>query len=245
MPITRRSLLIASPTGSEYLHGAVRDIDNFREFLKSIAGGAWDDGEIVSLIDPKLSDVKANLLNMQNADYAFITFAGHGYHVKDATQSETRICLSPYETCAVHELNPRNKRHFVVIDSCRGIVSADILEERRNAFAAVNAKAIIDREGARAAFDAAVTQAEEGRIVAYSCGINQSAGEVRQSGGIFSTALMGEAGRWALSANPRAVLDVNSAVTAAKKVTYDRNAPQMPELEAGRRLRYFPFAVGT
>jgi hypothetical protein len=245
MTIARKALLIASPSVAPALPGTLADVRNFRGFLTSLHGGAWDEREIVTLVDPSRSQLLSRLREMRDADYAFITFGGHGYHLQNGSQSDTKICLTESDSCLVYEVNPGNKRHFVAVDSCRGIVEKEFFEERFNALENFSARARIDREFVRDAFDKAVMAAEEGRVVAYSCGINQDAGDNSRLGGVFSNALTSEAMRWSMSASGNAVLSVTAAFESAKTVTLRRNSPQRPELEAGRRLRSFPFAIGS
>lgn len=243
--MTRKALLVASPNAYTPLPGARRDLDNFRTFLKSNAGGAWDDEEIITLIDPSKAQLLLELIFMKSVDYAFVTFSGHGSHVVDRGLSETRICLTSTVDCSVQEINPQNERHFVVIDACRAIVNIELLEERQNLALMTKATAYATRTNVRAAFDQAVRSAEAGRVVAYSCQIDQAAGEDATLGGIFSSALISKAGELAMAAKPCLPLSISDVFDEAARVTYERNAPQRPQLEAGRRLRHFPFAIGT
>lgn len=244
--MTRQALLVASPNaGNQALPGARLDVENIKEYLLSTTGGAWEESEISTVLDPTKAQLDTALNKLRYVDYAFITFSGHGFHSVGRSQSETRICLTRTEECSVQDINPRNNRHFVVIDACRAIVRIQLNEERSMNFSRANAMKYASRQDIRAAFDAAVMAAEMGRVVAYSCGINQSAGEDSTFGGVFSSELVSEASRWSISANPRAILHVPEAFRLAEAATYRKNAPQRPEIELGRRMYHFPFALGT
>jgi len=183
---------------------------------------------------------------MSGVDYAFVSFSGHGEHVAGGQLSETRVCLTSTEDCPVDAINPRNRRHFAVVDTCRTlVVIQDLVEVQSRMCALANAKTFMSRAAVRAKFDEAVQAAEEGRVVVYSCKINQSAGDPPGLGGIFTSALIGEAGRMAIAATPGQVLSIPEVFAAAAAVTTRKNYPQQPELDEGRRRRSFPFAIGT
>ena len=244
--MTRKALLIASPdAGVPKLGGTLLDVERFHSFLVSNAGGAWESYEITKLTNPSKASVTKELQAMATASYGFISFSGHGLHARSKLQSETRVCLNSSEDMAVSDLNPRNLRHLVIVDACRSIEDVELTEERANAIMAANASTYASRAEVRAAFDSAVSLADAGRVVAYACEIGHTAGEVSTVGGIFSTELVVSAQDWARRAAPRAILGLPEAFQTAADATYRRNAPQKPELESGRRLRHFPFAVGT
>lgn len=242
---TRRALLIASPDiPNETLPGARQDVYNFENFLLSLEGGAWDQDEITKLFNPTKTDLTQSVRAMAGSDYAFITFSGHGAHHVNNELNDTSLKLTRYESCYVFEVNPQNKRHTLIVNTCRAIVQ--ITEEilKRAMFAANAARAEITRQQARALFDETFSAADEGRVIAYSCKVGQAAGE-SSSGGYFSRALVGEASAWANQAAAKQVLSVKDTFDLAQAKTYKVNAPQWPVLEAGRRLRHFPLAISV
>ena len=58
----RRALLIGCPgKGNDFLPGVKKDIENYKEYLKSNNGGKWYDDEIISLYDSSLSSIGSSL----------------------------------------------------------------------------------------------------------------------------------------------------------------------------------------
>jgi hypothetical protein len=240
---TRRALLIASPDiPNDLLPGARQDVSNFETFLLSLEGGSWNRSEITKLFNPTKTDLLRAVYAMQGTDYAFITFSGHGAHHSSKELNDTSLQLTRVETCYVSEVNPQNERHTLIVDTCRALVQIkeELLKRAFAANEAVGGK--ISVQQSRGLFDDAFAAADAGRVVAYSCQVGQAAGE-SASGGVFSRALVDEASAWATQASSRQVLSVKDAFTLAQTKTYRTNAPQLPVLEAGRRLRHFPFAV--
>jgi hypothetical protein len=240
--LTRKAILISSSnTCYGHLPGADQDVARFSDFLLSDFGGAWEAEEIGILFTPSRGELEPRLEEASAADYVFISFAGHGQHVVGGSLNDTRIILNDSEEMFVHELNPRNRRHLVVVDACRTLVEIEPVAKLGSLAEAV-CYPTTNRLACRERFDAAVAQAEEGRVVAYSCGVNQSAGE-SVGGGFFSRFLVEGAEQACIRSRERGVLFVREAFSIAQTETLRKNSPQRPVLEAGRRIRHFPFAV--
>ena len=62
------------------LPGARLDAQNWKNFLGSELGGAWENNEIHLLPHPELEEVQAYLQGYRN-DYVFLVFSGHGCEV--------------------------------------------------------------------------------------------------------------------------------------------------------------------
>ena len=77
----RRALIIyCNDTGSGPLAVPLYDNSNFLEYLTSRLGSELYPGEILSLRNPKISDVSnAVSIHMKDADYTFTLVTGHGY----------------------------------------------------------------------------------------------------------------------------------------------------------------------
>jgi len=246
----RRAILIeaANLKGQNPLPGAEADIRNYKRFLCSIRGGFWFETEIYSLSKP----TKRHLLDEiqkaeKEADYLFLAFSGHGFmkrvgnnmYLPPTEKERTMLCINDTENISIAEINPTVK-NFIIADSCRGI------EEMEKAFAFVAAMTESVRKTtesqSRILFDAAVTSAEAGQIVAYSCGINEAAGEDKNRGGYFSAAMI-ECGREMSRSGIQRAISTKDVFDCAFRKVKTQAAQQNPEFSAGRRLRYFPFAV--
>jgi hypothetical protein len=245
MAITRRAILIGAPSVKPELPGVTIDVEDIRKFLCSNKGGAWRQNEVLTLLDPTKMEILKAIREAENIDYVFITCSGHGEHQIGASSlgGQTVMYLNEKETISIESVNPKNKRHLVVVDVCRNLVKitaklTKALEESLS-FKLDSARYVDYRR----AFDDAVVNTSEGRIVAYSCDINQSAGD-DGNGGVFTQALLDSPTRFSKRANNSyGIVDINQAFEIAKLETYRVNAPQNPVLNAGRRREFFPFAI--
>jgi hypothetical protein len=240
----RKAILIGAPDVEPELPGVDIDLRDMKTYLKSNLGGAWRDDEVVTLRNPNKLRVLCELIRARDADYVFILFAGHGEHHVGENLSETVVFLQEDQKMKVSDINPDNKRHLLVVDACRGIV------EIRKSFQKMAKSESIALERAsyvdfRLAFDNAVMSAPEGRIVIYACDINQTAGD-NGEGGIFTQSLL-RSPTFFHNTNSYGctVVDCNESFKVAKEVTYDQNAPQSPVLDAGRRMKFYPFSIVT
>lgn len=227
------------------LPGAVADVENYAEFLKSPVGGAWQESEITTLHNPRRENLKRYIQIAAHYDFTMVTFSGHGHHVVGAKGvNETRLCLNDTEEIAVHELNPGNPWSLVIADTCRKVTVLEMEYEVRgfrNLMAEKRAHFRPDAKKCRELFDKSITEAEKGPITMYSCDLNEAAGESSR-GGYFSCGLLEISAAWA-DRGDGSVLRSNTAFTGAAAYTTNKNPQQHPVQEAGRRLVHLPFAV--
>ncbi len=246
--LTRKAFIIGSPT-SKYgnLPGVTADHENYRSFLVSPAGGAWQHAEIVDIGAVSAQDLERSILTAQDCDYSLVIFAGHGSY--NPRLRETMVCINDKEDVAVSSLNTGSRRQLTITDACRTVPIQELME-KFSARADALAKSLTTtyRDSCRALYDRAITEAEVGQSYVYSCSVNEAAGET-QNGGVFSRALLVHAESWAERATYFARLkatellsirDAFDGVTSALKA---RRVAQSPVLEEGRRIRSFPFAV--
>lgn len=242
MAISRQAILIGAPSVRPELPGVTTDMNDIKKLLLSNKGGAWRADEIVPLSDPSSAAVYAQIESARYKDYVFISCSGHGEHRVGKGLDETVMYVKENETVSISSINPRNKRHLVIVDVCRNLVRVEKMEEMRAAMKAFmeSAAILIDY---RKIFDDAVMANPEGRIVAYSCDINQSAGD-DGSGGVFTQALLAAPKYFSPTNNNRyGIVKINQAFDQAKTMTYAKNAPQSPVFNAGRRMDFYPFAI--
>ncbi len=243
----RKAVLIEASKLKDHddLPGARVDVANFKTYLMSAIGGAWEESEILNLSHPAKSVLETWIKLAGHYDYSFVAFSGHGYHARGKSIDETRLCINDEDEVAIRDLNPGSPWSLITADACRKVILVEELE-RAKAFQfsleAKIAKLRPNRQRCRAMFDAAMREAERGAIYFYSCGLNEAAGESKTQGGFFSRALVDVGNEWADRDQP-GTLPTNRAFAAAAAVTTRRNAQQHPESEAGRRLNHFPFTV--
>ena len=99
-------------------------------------------------------------------------------------------------------------------------------------------KSASDRENFRVLFDTAIERAEKGLCKLYGCAFEQAAQESK-AGGYFTQALIQAGNNWKGSG----VFTLRNAYEIAESTVRQKNSPQTPESELGRRLYHFPFAV--
>jgi len=243
MAISRKAILIGAPSVNPALPGVKIDINDIRKFLLSDRGGAWRPDEIVTLLDKSSSDVYRQLEMVRNVDYVFITCSGHGEHVRGQGIDETLMYLGEKDKISINSINPRNKRHLVIADVCRVLVPLLKDEMREMMKASVFARVIKAQIDYRKVFDDAVMLNPEGRIVAYSCSIDQAAGD-DGTGGVFTQELLIAPSNFTHSnSSGYGIVRIDQAFERAKNITYKKNAPQTPVLNAGRRMQFYPFAI--
>lgn len=245
--MSRKAFLIESSqlNGEPDLPGARVDVTNLRMFLRSDEGGAWDDEEILTLRKPSWTFLQALLNAERTTDYVFMTFSGHGYHVKGKDLDESRICLTENDEVPVASINPGNPRCTFVIDACRQLILEKSLTEVIAAKEMSRIAAYQDRQAYRRLFDATVAQGEKGIIRMFSCDIDEAAGESRLSGGYYTEALMKCCRDWdtATESGRRNYYSVWQAHSCAATRATHRAFQQHPQYDGGRRNTCFPLAV--
>lgn len=174
----RRALLIGNSRG---LAGVKRDIANMRQFLMGRYGGAWRNGEIETMMNPSLSDLKSKLkvIKAEQNDFVIVLFSGHG----------------GYERTTVLEINGQNEiiddteliglapRQISIFDCCRVVCS---YQEEREMLMERKLFSITDSvDTIRQRYDSRIIQAipQQGRL--YACRIGQCAHDHEDGRGAY------------------------------------------------------------
>lgn len=246
----RTAILIeaARVKGQRHLPGAEADVEHFTKYLTSVSGGAWRRDEIITMSKPPSPQLFSEIRKAEaSSDYLFISFSGHGYmkaqpqnaYIPVSENQLTMLCLNDNEEISVSQINPSIK-NFLFVDSCREIekiLASKMEEDLYRSFAEDFRK---DR--ARQLFDAAVLNAGPGQILAYSCGINETAGEDPNRGGYFSAAMI-ESGIALSGGGTSRGITIEEVYESAFNVVKKQASQQNPQYRPGRRQRHFPFAV--
>src|SRR5690348_13626615 len=128
----RRAILIEASRikGHPDLPGARADIANYRDWLLSNAGGAWEESEIIPLSNPSLERLRLERVRASDANYAFVVFTGHGGHVGNTT----RVQLNDTDSIDAQSLAAACLKCTVVVDSCRSVEKELLVEDMKKAF---------------------------------------------------------------------------------------------------------------
>lgn len=242
----RIALLIASERGGDHIPGVHKDIENLRSFLCSNIGGAWEYSEINTLIDPSKQELDLAISNIRSDEYAFVSYSGHGFH--STTIDQTKICLRDSFNRTVDvpiiDIIPNCRKHTISVDCCRHIEKDNIVESTV-CRAAMEGFAIPKprRERYRALFDSLVCEAEIGGIILYSCDLNEAAAE-DSNGGCFTYGMIKSALDFeSYSSQVNKFIGVDDALKNSSNYLKSLKKQQNPQLNAGRRRKYFPFSV--
>lgn len=242
----RKAILIDSgDTGSQPLNGTAVDVKFWSEYLISNCGGAWNSSEIVVLKSPSVEDLKVKLQEAKLVDFAFVSFSGHGYAVASGdkyTPPITKVDINRTTSIDVRQLNPGCKRAVVIADSCRQLVSEEMLKSASSVDRYVlNSADVSSRH--RNQFDNNVLQAAEGCVFCFGCDVGQTSGETPTTGGFYSSQLMKASEAWYNSTNGQSVLSIAQAHDLAVSAVSRLSLQQVPQYDGGRRSIHFPLAV--
>jgi hypothetical protein len=252
MPITRRALLIANPgeAGQEnYCRGVYADINNYRHFLTSAPGGAWNpEIEIKYLNKPTKKELAIPLIKCELADYSFILFTGHGYFSEDL--QEPVLELGSGETICLSELLAPNTKRTVVLDCCQKIHKTELLEERNiiKAAMAESRRREPDREACRRIFDEEIEAAAVSAVIPQSCHKDEYSTADDELGSRYATSLIVTGERWARQQATAAWPAESCSIVAAHKYASEMTTrlsagDQNPTITKAKSGPYFPFAV--
>lgn len=238
--MNRRALIIYSDnTDSGYLAGPSKDGDNLIEYLTCSLGGHWYEREILLLSNPNWQEVIAviNSSFVEDADYTFIVFSGHGYI--NAENNQQYIELSNGDL-GIRKLITPAPRQTLIIDSCRGYYTPSIDEAIKGFSGSIAYYS--GRKSTRSLFEKAVMRSERGLSILFAADEDESAAD-SDEGGAYLLSLLRSAERWSESSDKN-ILPLNIAHRIA--VRYMRNnfeTIQNPSMNKEKRRRNFPFAV--
>lgn len=202
----------------------------------SNSGGAWEDSEIIELNNPNREKILWATAALEGADYGVTVFLGHGYVENDEMGIPfTFLNLKNDEVITERELNPGTPWYMSVLDCCRKyeVVGESISFSKTASTADEGAV-----KRARASFEQALQRAEKGWVRLYAADLHQGASDAVS----FSNILIKEALKW--SETGSAILNTQDAYDLVSARFKQINPQQTPIHHAGRRLHFFPVAVG-
>ncbi len=241
----RRALIVyCDNTPSGPLPGPSHDFSNYVQYLTSPLGGAWYSSEILGLHNPTAHEVTTTGCSFLNeADYSFVIFTGHGYILKSENSQRQYLELADKDI-SIRELKSSSPRQLFIIDACRGYqpITEGVTKigSALESFQNFTDLASISRN----LFDESVLAAERGLTVLYAASENESALDT-DNGAAYLLSLRDAAKQWRTESNSR-VLPANQAHSLATNLLEARfgdDTEQQPTMNKEKRLRYFPFAV--
>jgi hypothetical protein len=248
--MNRQAIIISNPgEGGEenYCGGVAKDVANYRSFLLSAIGGAWQESEIAEMSRPSVAELRRKIGQLSSSDYALVVFAGHGYH--DTGLDSTILELRRGEEVDSADLRAEIGKQTIILDCCRRKVPATLLTEARDALKFAKTWPAINRAECRYYYDKRLAECPDELVVMYACAIDQLAGDDDQKGGIYSYSLLEASKAWASNSTTDtsrsfAILSVVSAhEKAVPLVQRARGGRQTPHIEKPRSDPYYPFCV--
>jgi Caspase domain len=187
MIMKRKALIIANQ--DPLLTGISKDITHIESFLGSLAGGAWDAGEITTIIDqPK--EVLLSILNLvkrSSYEYIMVFFTGHG----GAIRQETYIQINnKKELISQSELQGLSAKQINIYDCCRAeIEGRHVFESSSLVKAAIDRALELTREQARVRYEEKIYQAKPQQLILYSCSLSECSLDTAD-GALYLSALL-------------------------------------------------------
>jgi len=239
--MTRKALIIVCPGiegQSGYLAGTLLDKKNYHDFLYSQIGGDWYHSEITELINPTVGDVQREIKAISQ-DYSFIVYSGHGGI--STTDNTLYLCLTDGDL-SINLLKTTAKRQTIIIDSCRSFFTPSVNDNLVKMMSESISNTI---SNARKVFEDGLAECDEGIIILYSSKPGQASGDEPRIGGVFSSSLIKVGKEWGKNRGANQILSLDTAFNSAVNLI-KTNFPlstQEPEINGGRRNKYFPFAL--
>jgi hypothetical protein len=180
--ITRNAILISCPEGSQYLYGAVRDIENMFNYLTSPKGGDFKKDEIVQLHSPTWAEAKKHI-DHHKADYQLIYFAGHGF------AGENKERYLSFKDGGVEDLLllNSNPKQLIIVDACRVFYpTISGISPAEDVFSGFTGDSL-----ARQVFDRCIQNSANGKLIVHATEHGFEAMEERyHRGGLFTLSLL-------------------------------------------------------
>jgi hypothetical protein len=249
----RKALIISNPgekeTDEHYCRGVFVDVANYKRFLTSPLGGAWEISEIAELHRPTSKQVETEVSKLSAYDYTMILFTGHGYF---SQRSESTILeLKKNEEFDSDDLKKNTTKRTIILDCCRVVVEDLIVGKMVEDVLAKAIKQPLNAAECRRYFDETLAKCSNGPIVGYSCSKNEKSRDSSSDGGYYASGLLRAASNWRDQKDGHIDLSkqylpfsVVEAHDAAVPLTVRRSGgAQTPNIDKARSGPYFPFAI--
>ncbi len=240
--------------GQAVLPGAKRDAEQWRNFLMSNIGGAWNENEIIVLNKPS-SDLVTDFLTRHISDYCFVAYSGHGCEIKRyswQTEGIPTVCLNDTETTLpLSRLKPHGSCGTLIADSCRGYEL--MTKTAANFSKRSDSRGLVVEDATKSAYLACLhyqgwkqalqqcCNTQNGILTMYSCASGQAAGEDPNAGGIYTSFLIQSARIWYDAAKSNKYYTTWNAHDDADKLMKIYAPQQTPEYQS--LPVKFPFAI--
>lgn len=228
----RRAILISDNGGIDNdIPATKEDVKNYRDFLMSDIGGAWESYEIKPYSN---SDYNINDLRDYEYDYTITMVSSHGGVKKE--NGILYLYLNDRWYDCISFVN-KSKRQLMIFDCCRTYIpdvksNDDILTEH---FSIPSSRSILHKKE----YNRYIETCGEGIIILYSCQIGQASG-LNELGSYFINSLISAAKN---KIKTKDIVTVKEALELSKEYIKQYPTNQIPEITQIKTNRYFPIAV--
>jgi hypothetical protein len=144
------------------------------EFLNSIAGGAWEENEIVVLDEPEIADY-AEIINTRTPFYALTILIGHG-----ATKDDHQLFqLNENSIVKPGQFVFDTEKQLIILESCRPNIEDIHWVDLENKIPTYRyggyIRGHIDRQTSKDLFVDRLSRCESGIVICFACSKNQLA----------------------------------------------------------------------
>ena len=173
--LTRNVILINGYTKSESEKKSDNDlIECYLNYFKSIAGGVYEDSEIIVLVEPNIDELKV-LIQNSKPDFIIIVFIGHG-----ATQQGKQLFLTKEgQIIQAGQLVLDVNKHLIIFESCRNITNSlltiNLSDKIPNYKEGGVFRILISRNRARRTYNQHISKCDNGIVVCFACSIGEEA----------------------------------------------------------------------
>ena len=238
--MNRKILIIKGHSKDDYeLNTDNLYITYYFNFFRSIAGGAYEEGEIICLSEPTTDKLKQFILELK-ADYLILVLLGHG-----ATQNDKQLFeLNSNEIIKAGQLILEANKQLIILESCRtdseNIFTVDLTDKLPQFRSGGKVVRPLNRIEARQLYLEQLNNCENGVVVCFACRQNSEAINYYFSLGIIQVAF-----DWHLKNGRYKTLSIISLMNYLEhelpKFTEEQiNEIQIPELKGNIN---FPIAV--
>lgn len=186
----KRAILIGNNRG---IIGVNKDLLDFRDFLQSYSGGAWNSDEIIILLNQSSSEIKSQISNIKSEgnDYVIVFFTGHG-----GLNGDTIIEINPSgEQIIESELFGISPKQINILDCCRVVIAGTTKIDGGTSDTTFDN----ERNSVRTEFESLISSAAPQFVKIYSCSEGEESYAL-SSGSYYTQSLLTKA-RTLLSSN--------------------------------------------
>lgn len=226
----RKAILISDNGGVDNdIPATKEDVKNYRDFLMSSIGGAWENSEIEMHSNPDCDTI--NNLSGYEYDYTITMVSSHGGVKKE--NGILYLYLNNRWYDCISFVN-KSKRQLMIFDCCRTEEKGDLIKQ-------FSLESIFDiyYNSYRKKYNSYIETCGEGIIILYSCQIGQTSG-LNELGSYFINSLISAAED---KIKTKDIVTVKEALELSKEYIKQYPTNQIPEISQIKTNRYFPIAV--